>query len=185
MNTPLQDLIALAQGLGLLGRRIMAWYGQIAAMILLIALIEAVVFGVSHFQKIRDRKRGWKARLAPRRFSKTTRSSGTMRVAEPVCVAGLILVAGFLVAFVWPLWLPFVTIIVGYDVACCLVYRWKVWRGIIIIAIAADDEEGEDDDHESTEERQLGRLKRKRESRKRSNDDGGGGGGSGQGRRRK
>ncbi len=155
----------------------MAWYGQIAAMILLIALIEAVVFGVSHFQKIRDRKRGWKARLAPRRFSKTTRSSGTMRVAEPVCVAGLILVAGFLVAFVWPLWMPFVAIIVGYDVACCLVYRWKVWRGII--AIAADEDGEDDDDHdESTEGRQLRRLK----SRKRSND---GGGGSGQVRGRK
>lgn len=144
----------------------MAWYGQIAAMIFLIALIEAVVFGVSHFQKIRNRKQGWKARLAPRQFSRMTRSSGTLRVAEPVLVAGLILVAGFVVAFVWPLWMPFVASIVGYDVVCYLVHRWKVWKGIIAEDDDDDDDDGDVDQLDSKDERP--RSRRRRDNQRRS-----------------
>ena len=122
------------------GERVTAWYGSIAAMIFFVAMLEAVVFAVDHFKRIRKPKNGWRQRLTPRHVSWITQNSYTMRVIEPVLVAVAIICAGFSIAFVWPFWMPFVLAFAAYDGVQCGIHKWKVWRGYI------EEEEDDDDD---------------------------------------
>lgn len=165
---PFYDLLAFFAGLGEIGRRLMAWYGQIAALIFLIALLEAWVFGFRHFLMIRDVKHGWKHRIAPKGLAESTQNSGIMRVGEPVLVSLATIALGFLVALVWPFWLPFVGSVVIYDVGQYLIRRWKRWRGITDSSSSSGDDDGEEGSFRHGHSRRKNKKRRRRSDQENS-----------------
>ncbi len=116
VGRPFSRLWALIVGVGEVGSWLSGWYGKIAAVFVLIAVVEAFFFAFWHFKRIRNFKTGWRQRLTPTHFSWVTKSSIIMCMIEPVVVGSLIMLCGICVAAMWPLWVLVVSMMSIYDV---------------------------------------------------------------------
>ena len=125
---PFSRMLSLLIGVGRVGHRFSALYGNVAAVLVFIAIVEAFWFAIKHFKRIRDFKKGWRQRMAPAHFSWITKRSVIMCVIEPVMVAVLIILCGVCVAATWPLWVPIVTLVSVYDTIHYVIRKVKTWR---------------------------------------------------------
>ncbi len=126
---PFARMWALIRGVGQVGSWLSGWYGKVAAVFLLIAVVEAFWFASKHYRRVRDFKKGWRQRMTPDHLSWITKSSITMCMIEPVGVAILIIVCGICVATTWPCWVPIVALVSTHDLIHYGIRKVKKWRG--------------------------------------------------------
>ncbi len=126
---PFARLWALIRGAVWFGNLLSGWYEKVAAVVLLIAVVEAVWFAIKHYRRIRDFKKGWRQRMAPAHMSWITKRSGIMCMIEPIMVFVVIILCGLCVAIVWPCWVPIVSLTSIYDLIHYGNRKVKKWRG--------------------------------------------------------